>query len=65
MTSKFNYLSKQDYIFSINHKDNDDMLIQNLMRTLRARSSKLERIFHNCGTKVWTELRRSFCASIY
>ena len=34
------------FTFSINHKDDDDMLRQ--MRTLYARSNRIIRIFHNC-----------------
>ena len=51
------------FTFSRNHKDGDDMLRQ--MRTLYARSNRINRIFHNCSNKVLIELRRSFCGSFY
>ena len=49
--------------FSRNHKDDDDMLRQ--MRTLYARSNRIIMKFHNCGTKVFIELGRSFCGPFY
>ena len=60
------YVDSVEYLgftFFRNHKDDDDMLRQ--MRTLYSRSNRIIRIFHNCSTKVWIELGRSFCWPFY
>ena len=51
------------FTFYRNHKDGDDMLRQ--MRTFYARSNRIIRMFHTCGTKVLIELGRSFCGSFH
>ena len=57
------YIKYLAFIFSRNHKDEDDMLRQ--MRTLYVRSNRIIKIFPNCSTKVLIELGRSFCGSFY
>ena len=59
-TDSIKYLG---FTFTSSHKDDNDIIRQ--MRILYARSNRIVRLFHSCGSDVLLELGRSFCGSFY